>query len=109
MTKELTYETIPNEFWPKCTWCGGDLGGCTLEVKNPWGKQRLCAQCRDTFIEELRLSIPVLIREMAHLFEDYLCREDRAITNELDSIDMLNEAIQNMKVHELRTERIEEA
>ena len=26
MTEKLNYETIPNEFWPKCSWCGKDLG-----------------------------------------------------------------------------------
>ncbi len=45
MTEELTYETIPNEFWPKCFWCGEDLGDCTVEVDTEFNKRRICTEC----------------------------------------------------------------
>lgn len=94
MTEGLTYDTIPHEFWPKCTWCGEDLGGATFEVETGWGKQRICDKCRETFSEKLRDCIPWLLRDLADFYEKnpYPKR-----VKELGYEDMLKEAIQNMK------------
>jgi len=95
MTEELTYDTIPNEFWPKCAWCGEDLGGCTFEVESDWGKQRICVKCQDTLGEQVRSCIPWLLRDLA----DFLNEKDkhRKGVSLLGHEDMLKEAIQNMK------------
>lgn len=64
MTKELTYETIPNEYWPKCFWCGLDLGDSTIEVKTRFATRNICSECQDIVTAILTNITPIMLGEL---------------------------------------------
>ena len=101
MTEELTYETIPHEYWPKCAWCGLDLGDFTLETESPWGPMRICDDCRNILRHQIKISAPWVI---GNFLADAV--ENKEVMNEFmrntqvkefHTGDMLKLAVQNMK------------
>lgn len=103
MTDEPTYETIPNEFWPKCSCCGRDLGFETLELENPQGILRVCSVCREILFHEMKLHVPWIISQFLSMFAEDKNTLDKFVNSlysevkEFDVENMLKLAIQNMK------------
>jgi len=108
MTEELTYETIPNEFWPKCSWCGRDLGygeavfvDLEFEGPHPQGPTRVCGSCREILFHEVKHLVPwVLTQFMNEFGDDKESIKKFMKGSEVQDLwpkEVLAEAIQNMK------------
>ena len=101
MTEELTYETIPNEFWLKCSWCGRDLGDRTLQYEGSLGPVRACGDCREILFHEMQRSVPWIISNFLSEFVHDKENMDKFMKNtevkEYYYDDMLKLAIQRMK------------
>ena len=100
---ELSYETIPNEFWPKCHWCGQDLGDLTLQV-NMWinseHPKRICDHCRIIVAAIIKNDAPGLLADvLSHYANKAEVEKDTGWprSKEVHSDEMLKLAIQNMR------------
>ena len=98
---ELTYETIPHKYWPKCAWCGHDFGDFTLEAESPWGPMRICDDCREILRHQIMLFAPWVIGKfLAGIVKNKEAMNEfieNAQVKEFHTDDMLNLAVQNMK------------
>ena len=99
MTEELTYETIPNEFWPKCFWCGEDLGDCTVEVDTEFNKRRICTECEMIVRAIVENSAPYFIAEILGQFERHPQIRKTHKYRLVGINEVKTEATQNMKKH----------
>jgi len=93
---EPTYETIPNEFWPKCDWCGDELGDGSIEIIQWEGHYRICLKCQAIFSAMSRNFTPIILGEfLAQYGNDEQINSEEIHDIGLDELEEI--AIQNMR------------
>ena len=93
MTEELSYETIPNEFWPKCDWCGHDIG----EGQKFKSNLRICNSCYFAVCDIIRVELPSILYRIFSEYETQSNKTPNEHFSGFDPDEMLKEAIQNIK------------
>ena len=57
-------EEIPEEYWPRCDWCGEFLGDCSVKVKRYASNPRhLCENCYDAVASIINELAPFIVRD----------------------------------------------
>ena len=90
-----SYETIPNEYWPKCDWCKQDLGEAN-HFNNSYGEMRICATCYSVLLDVLNIEIPSILENFFRSYENRNEHHER-IPKPMCYEDHLKIAIKNMK------------
>ncbi len=97
MTEELTYETIPNEFWPKCDWCGDDVGdGVTFKKQTGTraNERTICLACFTMVLDIINGNLASMLRDVWDTVSSDKIDRSREDYTLIDGTEI---AIQNMK------------
>ena len=89
-----SYETMPKEYWPKCDWCGKDIGpGYLFEDHH---KRRMCDPCYRVVMNIIDLELPGIL---SNFFNTYENKEEHCYKppKTFDYMDHLKLAIENLK------------
>lgn len=90
--------TIPDEYWPRCDWCGRLLPECSVSHQTVFGECTICPVCCSMVGELVKRWAPGCIEEALSLFED---RDDPPYLETLsfdDISEMAREKIKGAKL-----------
>lgn len=97
MDEELTYETIPGEFWPKCAWCGEDVGdGVTFkkQILTRSSGRTICLAYFTMILDIINGNLASMLRDV---WDGVSSDKIDLSSKDYTLIDGLEIAIQNMK------------
>jgi len=87
-------DAIPEEYWPRCSWCGRLLPDCSVSHKTAFGECTICPVCCSMVGELVKRWAPGYVEEVLSLFKD---RDEPPYFETLGHEDLLKIAREKMK------------
>ena len=94
MGQEIDQSTIPDEYWPRCDWCGRLLPECSVSHKTIFGECTICPVCCSMVGELVKRWAPGWIGEALSKVED---RDEPPYFEMLSTNEIIKIARENMK------------
>lgn len=94
MGQETDQSTIPDEYWPRCDWCGRLLPECSVSHESSFGECVICPVCYSMVGELVKRWAPSWIGEALSKVED---RDEPPYFRTLSVNEIIKMARENMK------------
>ena len=99
-TTQTPANEIPEEYWPRCDWCGEPLGECSLEIEKEYRERptRICPDCEYTVQAIIAEVAPYFIGELlSNLSDETKIEQSYKKPKWLSSDDIVEMARMNME------------